>query len=144
MGWQSYVIGYSDEAERQKILDMINRFNNMPIELATQDIQEDQEWEYEGVKFKGDCGGEELIGITFVRIKNVYKRGMLQGCTHAVLCGNGGGRWATMRFLNQYIRGMGMRVRVDWYEKAMEKRFELEERERSRSPRGGTSSSSTQ
>ena len=85
-----------------------------------------------------------MIGITFVRIKNVYKRGMLQGCTHAVLCGNGGGRWATMRFLNQCIRGMGLRIRVDWYEKAMEKRFEYEERERSRSPRGGTSSSSTQ
>ena len=141
MGWQSYVIGYSDDSERQKVLDMINRFNNMPIELANQDIQEDQEWEYEGVKFKGDCGGEELIGINFVRIKNVYKRGMLQGCTHAVLCGNGGGRWATMRFRNQYIRGMGMRAQIGWYGKAMEKRFELEERERSRSPRGGTSSS---
>ncbi len=136
------MIGYSDEAQKQNIIDMINRFNNMPIELANQDFQEDQEWEYEGVKFKGDCGGEELIGVTSVRIKNVYKRGMLQGCTHAVLCGNGGGRWGTFRFLDQYIRGKGMNgVRVEGYEKGIEKRFE-KERERSRSPRHRTSSSS--
>ena len=146
MGWQSYVIGYSDEAERQKILDMSNRFNNMPMDIVDQQVGQgwEYEWEYQGVKFKGDCAGEDLIGLSLVRIKKVYKRGMLQGCTHAVLCGNGGGRWATRRFLNQYIRGMDMRVRVDWYEKAMEKRFELEERARSRSPRGGTSSSGTQ
>ena len=128
------MIGYSAESDRQKILDMINHFNNMPIELANQDIQDDQEWEYEGVKFKGNCGGEDLIEVNCVRIKNVYKRGMLQGCTHAVLCGNGGGRWGTIRFLNQYINGKGMRVRVAWFEKAMEKRFEAEQRERSRSP----------
>ena len=71
MGWPNYVIGYSHEGDKQQILDMINQFNNLPVEL--QCAQDDQEWEYEGVKFKGDCGGEELEGIVSVHIKDVYK-----------------------------------------------------------------------
>ena len=137
--WEEYGI-VATHQEFLKILDMIKHFNDLPSELHCK--KDDEEWEYEGVKFKGDCGGEDLFGITFVSIKNVYKRGMLQGCTHAVLCGNCGGRWGTIRFLNQYIRGKGMRVRLDLFEKAMEKRFEAEKRERSRSPRAGASSSS--
>ena len=132
------MIGYSNESDRQKILDMINAHNNMPMDIAEQQVGKpwEYEWEYEGMKLKGDCAGEELIRVNCVRIKNVYKRGMLQGLTHAVLCGNGGGAMCTIRFLNQYIRGKGMHgVGITWFEKAMEKRFEAEQRERSRSPR---------
>jgi hypothetical protein len=125
----------------QHILGMIQAFNAMPLDLTNQIIGDDQEWEYMGVKFNGDCGGEELEGLAPVRIKDVYKRRTLRGPSHGILCGNGDGSDATMRFLNQYISGKGLvgRVGVDFYEKAMEKRF-ARERERSRSPKRGTSS----
>jgi len=55
---------------------------------------------------------------------------------HAVICNNGGGTMCTARFINQYINGKGMHgVSATWCEKGMEKRFEAEQRERSRSPR---------
>jgi hypothetical protein len=60
--------------------------------------------------------GEELEDFVDVVITKPYKKGHLRDMKHAIICGNGGGRWSTIRWFNRH------RLTVTWFEKAMEKR----------------------
>jgi hypothetical protein len=83
MGWQGYVLGYSNDEEKQKILDVIKDHNN----LNHDDIE-------------GGLG-EEIVDVNEVEFTKPYKRGRLQTKTHAILCGNGGGRYSTFNYFQR-------------------------------------------
>ena len=81
MGWQSHVLGYSNDEEKQKILDVIKDHNNATDEM----------WHNHEV-------GEEIVEICEAEFTKPYKKGLLKNKTHAILCGNGGGRTSTFNY----------------------------------------------
>ena len=111
MGWQSYVLGYNTEAEKEHILKVCKAHNDtfglLGHEIAGRAIDaKDPHWD----------AGEDLVGFVDVEITTLYRTGPLRDMKHAIVCGNGGGRWSTIRWFNHH------RLAVNWFEKAFEKR----------------------
>lgn len=83
MGWQSYVMFYNTEEQKQQIINVINTHNEL----------------------NNDEVGEELIMCCWVEIQKMYKRGVGKNMRYAILCGNGGGRHSTFSyFFNNRIK----------------------------------------
>ncbi len=97
MGWQSYVIGYNTLAERKRIIEVCQDHNIGSFSSF------DERDEY-GYKF-----GEKLIMFCEAHFKvgKEYKRGRLRGYSKVIMCGNGGGRTSTFRYLT---RNLGFQV----------------------------------
>ena len=111
MGWQSYILGYNTEAEKEHILKVCKAHNDafglLGYEIAGRAADaRDPHWD----------AGEDLVGFVDVEITKPYKRGFLANKTRAIVCGNGGGRWSTIRWFNRH------RLAVAWFETAFEKR----------------------
>jgi hypothetical protein len=86
MGWQSYVVGYNTEEEKENILKICRLHNKS------------DDWENIG---------EELINFVDIDFKSdkIYKIGPLSKQSKAILFGNGGGRHSTFKFL--CMNGLG-------------------------------------
>ena len=127
MGWQSYVLGYKGEPEvREQIVAMLKAHDL--VGMCCPEVLNDEPWRCEplDMTFRGDVGGEAFrcdndwdTPLTEVIISKPYKKGILSGCTHAILVGNGGGRWATFCFFQQYQRHHKLHhIRVEPYSNA--------------------------
>ena len=88
MGHQSYVLRFSSEEEKQRILDVIKKHNSF-YDGATEEEINDPNFEAEV--------GEELFGIVSAKLLK-SKPKMYANYTHAILCGNGGGRGNTFKW----------------------------------------------
>ena len=84
MGHQSYILFVSSEEDKQRILDAIQAHNT--YRLPTEEEINDPNFEYEV--------GEELEQIVYTKLLK-SKPKMYANYTHAILCGNGGGRSST-------------------------------------------------
>tara|TARA_R110002020_G_scaffold298005_1_gene513722 strand:+ start:306 stop:770 length:465 start_codon:yes stop_codon:yes gene_type:complete len=151
MGWQSYILYYNTEEEKQRIIDAIKAHNNteckcpehendIPFhhwgfcdcdcdENATAEEHEAKINAYENSKNKVDCKcfddvGEELEMVCWVKIHKPYKRGKGANCEYAILCGNGGGRHSTFGY---FIKN---RIRFEEYTSAFNNRANMEKAEK--------------
>ena len=106
MGWQSWVIGIDDDKQKNDILKVCKKHN----ELATKQYEEGDE----------DVG-EELVGFVWAKITKPYKRhSTLQNCEEVLMFGHGGGRHDSWEFfrkngyiLTEYTKAMGKRLHID-------------------------------
>jgi len=75
MGWQSYILGYNTDQEKEEIIKIIYDHNHNK--------------NYDEI-------GEELYSIMTAEFKNKeeYK--------YCILCGHGGGRWSTFEWFDRY------------------------------------------
>jgi hypothetical protein len=89
MGWQSYIIPFATDSQRERILEVITKHNAWEI---PKDVAEDYWLEHNYPV------GENLIQIAECKIIKPYKRGILVNWHRAILCGNGGGRSSTIEW----------------------------------------------
>jgi len=80
MGWQSYILFYNCNEEKENIIKVIKEHNNSE--------------DYENV-------GGELINICSCKIEKKYKIGIGKNYSNAIICGNGGGRDSTYKFFSK-------------------------------------------
>jgi len=102
MGHQSYILYFNTEEEKKKIIDTLNKHNELnkdPIAWKNFEI------------------GEVIECCCVVKINKPYKRGRGANYNYAILCSNGGGRSSTFSYLfkNQiptegYNNGFATRV----------------------------------
>ena len=84
MGWQSWVIGIDDDKQKNDILKVCKKHN----ELATKQYEEED----------GDVG-EKLVSFVWAKITKPYKRhSTLQNFEDVLMLGHGGGRNDTFQF----------------------------------------------
>ena len=98
MGWQSYVIGFNTQQEKEEILALCRLHNAGPPPTVRSDMTaEEQHRLHEEAE---DEHGEDLIHFGEAEFKpgKQYKKGPLSGCSKVILCGNGGGRFATFNW----------------------------------------------
>ena len=79
MGHQSYILPLNTEEEKKRILEVIRQHNQF-------EDPEDADEDYDPPV------GEELTQICYVRLLKKKRPKYLMLYTHAILCGNGGGR----------------------------------------------------
>ena len=102
MGWQSWIIGYNTQAEREHILKTCKEHNA----IATRECHDDDE-----------PVGEELFDICETCFTKPYKATLLKGMSKAILFGHGGGRCPTRIFfvrrnltITEYTSAIGKRI----------------------------------
>ena len=106
MGWQSWVIGIDDDKQKNDILKVCKKHN----ELATKQYEEGDE----------DVG-EELVGFVWAKMTKPYKRhSTLQNFEDVLMFGHGGRRNDTFQFfrkrgyvLTEYTKAIGNRINID-------------------------------
>ena len=86
MGHQSYILYYNTEAEREKIVAVLNKHNELN--------KDEDAWNNDEI-------GEVIGMCCCVQINKPYKRGSGANYNYAILCSNGGGRWGTFKFLRK-------------------------------------------
>jgi hypothetical protein len=102
MGWQSWIIGYNTQVEREHILKTSGEHNA----IAT---REEQAYD--------ESVGEELVQISETCFTKPYKATVLKGMSKAILFGHGGGRCPTRIFfvsrnltITAYTSAIGKRI----------------------------------
>jgi len=99
MGWQSYILFYTNDKRKKYILDLITKHN-----FAT-----DEMWQRNEV-------GEEIIAVIDFKLSDSIPK-QYQHYQGAILCGNGGGRNCTFNWFSRF------RVRCIPYESKCERWF---------------------
>lgn len=102
MGWQSYIVCYDTEEQKDTILGILKKHNSTPFS------NEFVRWS-PNEPFKRMETGEHLIQVATAPVKKPFSKngsGFLKGPTlrNVVLFGNGGGRWSTFEFLKWELR----------------------------------------
>lgn len=128
MGWQSYVLYYNTEEQKQKIIDTIKSHNEYKCQCDKPPIFNCEICgEYNECNcdcYDCDCYddiGEELEMVSWIKMKKPYKRGIGKNCEYAILCGNGGGRHSTFNYF--YKNG----IRAEEYTSAFLNRINKKE-----------------
>ena len=88
MGHQSYILLISSDESKQRILNAIKAHNSFYDDKTEEEINDPN--------FQHDVG-EELYGIVYAKLLK-SKPKMYENYTHAILCGNGGGRSSTFEW----------------------------------------------
>ena len=100
MGWQSYVIPYETDAQKETILDVIKKHNSTGF--SGEFVRYGPTDEYVQLE-----GGEELGGVQLGKFKaNKAFKNPRNGpaLPNVILCGHGGGRGVTFHFLDWELR----------------------------------------
>jgi hypothetical protein len=107
MGWQSYVLGFSTQEEKQEILALCQLHNDVHRSVRSDMTTEEQHLRFEAML---DERGEELEGFMEAHFKpgkqykkRAWPRGLSE-CSSVILCGNGGGRYVTFQFFSTALQ----------------------------------------
>ena len=84
MGHQSYILYFNTQEEKKKIIDILNKHN---------DLNKDK------IAWSNYEIGEVVICCYVIKINKPYKRGNGKNYNYAILCSNGGGRSSTFSYL---------------------------------------------